>query len=309
MPLCEAAPRRGPQIGFVYPWVWLSDFECHTAGAFFLGQPAGFWTLASRRCTFEVLRADGSRLGFCMKRSPRSCDQTFGRGCLTRSCQGGQKGGTCGSSEGLELPSFGLPSEWPHFNWAALGAAVCTGLRALSAPPRACRHLGSGARRARLRVSQSQALLLEGPRANAEGPWGGGDRLLLPRPPSLPWAGAGGQPKLTSVPRSPGRVASSRRRTQQAGASPWSSEGQGRRRAGQASGPFRPPRATQGPCLREKENVLLFFSSFLSLAAASLLTHCLAATGVLWFLRPLGRNRREQGQRKQSPSVARALTP
>lgn len=169
-------------------------------------------------------------------------------------------------------------------------------------------------------MSQSQALVpLEGPGTNAEGPWSRGVRLLLPcpegsgcflpRPPSLPGAGAGGQPQLTNFRRSPGRVASPRHRTQQACAPTWSGEGQGQRRAGQASGHFPPSRATQGPYLREKENILLFFSSFFPVAPASL-THCLAAsrgTGVLQFLRTLGRNHRGQGQRKQSTAVARAL--
>lgn len=58
-----------------------------------------------------------------------------------------------------------------------------------------------------------------------------------------------------------------------------------------------------------KHSVIFLF--FLSLAAASPLTHCLAAsrgTGVLRFLRTLGRDHRGQGQRRQSTAVARALT-
>lgn len=152
-------------------------------------------------------------------------------------------------------------SEWPHFNSAALGGlSLSAGLTSQSL--QASGDLGTerpGSECHRL-SSLWRAL---GQMQGAQ--WSGGVKLLLPCPPSLPGVGAGAQPELTTFLRSPGRVTSSRCRTQQAGAPTWSGEGQGGRRPGQALAHLPPPRATQGPCLREKENILLFFSSFFPL--------------------------------------------
>lgn len=137
-----------------------------------------------------------------------------------------------------------------------------------------------------------------GPQGKCRGPVEQGARPLLPGPPSLP-----GPARADQLPAFPGRVASPRRRTRQAGAPPGAAKGRGEgglaRRRGTSVLP-EPPRA---PVSGRRKTF-----SYFPLAAASLLTRCLAATAVLWFLRTPGRNRRGQGQRKQSTAVARALT-
>lgn len=192
------------------------------------------------------------------------------------------------------MPSFGLLSEWPHFNSASERRAHL---------PEPAGIWGLGTERPGSECHRAQALVpLEGPRANAEGLWSKGPgRFSQGRLPSL------GQPELTNFLRSRGGW-------------PHPDAGLGklvlppeRRRAGAKEGwpgvgALLSSQSHPGPLSPGEGKRSLIFLFCFPLAAASLLTRCLAATAVLWFLRTPGRNRRGQGQRKQSTAVARALT-
>lgn len=141
-----------------------------------------------------------------------------------------------------------------------------------------------------------------GPQGKCRGPVEQGARPLLPGPPSLP-----GPARADQLPAFPGRVASPRRRTRQAGAPPGAAKGRAKE-GWPGVGALLSSQSHPGPLSPGEGKRSLIFLFCFPLAAASLLTRCLAATAVLWFLRTPGRNRRGQGQRKQSTAVARALT-